>query len=283
MNRDKILVFILLLFCCVVLFSTQKALDSNRSPEAELEENLYLPDGKILKIVSLGFNSLLSDFLWVKSVLYFGKFTLDEDNPFIEVLLQKKGMVIDDLDHHHSHENEAGTQDSSTQLEQNLVNSSVLDKEPGLTILHDFEIAGMAPYIYPLLRRVVELNPHFIYPYQFGGLIVLHQTGKIDEAYSLLEFGWENNPQTWEIAYFLGFVDLVYRNDSEQALKWLSQAALIPGHLPVVEKVYNSLLKGGNNKDAIVEYLKGIFYATKNTKIREQIIEMINQVANSPQ
>ncbi len=103
MSRDKILVFMLLLFCCVVLFSTQKALDLNYSPEAELEENLYLPDGKILKIISLGFNSLLSDILWMKSVLYFGKFTLDEDNPFIEVLLQKKGMRIEYLEHDHSH------------------------------------------------------------------------------------------------------------------------------------------------------------------------------------
>ena len=282
MNRNKIFVVILLLFCFVVLFSTQKALDSNRSPEAELEENLYLPDGKILKIVSLGFNSLLSDFLWVKSVLYFGKFTLDDENPFIEVVLRKMGKTMADLDHNHSHENENGTQNTSTHLESDIVNSSDMEQDSIITILQDFEIAGMAPHIYPLLRRVVELNPHFIYPYEFGGLIVLHQTGKIDEAYSLLEFGWENNPQRWEIAYFLGFVDLVYRNDSEQALKWLSHAALIPGHLPVVEKVYNSLLNDENNKVAIVEYLNGIFSTTKNTKIQEQIVEMINKISNSP-
>ena len=37
-----------------------------------VEEALYLPSGKTVKKLSVGFDGLLSDFYWIRSVQYFG-------------------------------------------------------------------------------------------------------------------------------------------------------------------------------------------------------------------
>ena len=142
-----------------------------------------------------------------------------------------------------------------------------------------FEGKGLAPYIYPLLWRVVELNPYFIYPYEFGGLIVLHETGEIDQAYSLLEFGWEHNPNSWKIAYYLGFVELLYHGNTNKALEWLSQALLLPDHPPFIQNVYNALLQKDNHKNSIIDYLKGLYYSTDNTETQEKILNMLEDIA----
>lgn len=283
MKVSKIVVFIFLLVFASGVISTQKALDRYRTPESSLEESIYLPDGKILKIVSLGFSSLVADFLWLKSVLYFGKFTLDEDNPYVEILLKKKGISpAPDSHHHHGDDHEEhfdlklGTDNNPDMKAGEEMNFA---RDPHLVALHTFESKGMAPYIYPLLRRVVELNPYFTYPYLFGGLVVLDRTGEIDDAYSLLQFGWKHNPHDWKIAYYLGFIDLLYRGDNKSALRWLSHAIMIPGHLKFIDQLYQDLLQRKNNRSVVIDYLKGIYQSTDDTKTREQIIKMIGKIS----
>jgi hypothetical protein len=46
--------------------------ESLRGKEATLEEILYLPSGKVLKRLSLGYSGLLADIYWTRAVQYFG-------------------------------------------------------------------------------------------------------------------------------------------------------------------------------------------------------------------
>lgn len=49
-----------------------RAVDTIRGKEATLEEVLYLPSGKTVKKISLGYSSLLADIYWTRAVQYFG-------------------------------------------------------------------------------------------------------------------------------------------------------------------------------------------------------------------
>jgi tetratricopeptide (TPR) repeat protein len=49
-----------------------REVETVRGKEATLEEVLYLPSGKTLKRVSLGYSSLLADIYWTRAVQYFG-------------------------------------------------------------------------------------------------------------------------------------------------------------------------------------------------------------------
>lgn len=53
------------------IFSRQKV-ETLRGKEATLEEVLYLPSGKTLKRLSLGYSGLLANIYWTRAVQYFG-------------------------------------------------------------------------------------------------------------------------------------------------------------------------------------------------------------------
>jgi len=68
-------VLILSLSC----FFIQKQLD-RIAPEIQQENLLYFPSGRCIKSLTLGFNHLAADFLWIKAVVYFGEHYLSDQN-----------------------------------------------------------------------------------------------------------------------------------------------------------------------------------------------------------
>jgi tetratricopeptide (TPR) repeat protein len=59
-----------------------------RYPSRSIENLLYLPTGENLKVMSLGFRSLLADALWVKAIGYFGGHNLtDREYPWLHHIL----------------------------------------------------------------------------------------------------------------------------------------------------------------------------------------------------
>ena len=59
-----------------------------RYPSRRIENLLYLPTGENLKVMSLGFRSLLADALWVKAIGYFGGHNLtDREYPWLHHIL----------------------------------------------------------------------------------------------------------------------------------------------------------------------------------------------------
>lgn len=62
---------------CVAMFAgailALREAESARGPEASLEEVLYLPSGKTLKRLSLGYSGLLANIYWTRAVQYFGE------------------------------------------------------------------------------------------------------------------------------------------------------------------------------------------------------------------
>ncbi len=266
-------VIFLLIISGKVILSTQNRLDVYRTPEKALEEMVYLPDGKVLKWVSLGYSNVLADYLWIKSVLYFGRHTADDDNPFYDVIRKKYGISEDSPRPHYSPQVPAGV-DSTFNL----------SRDPRLrAIFYDFRSKGLAPFIYPLLERVVVLDPHFIEPYIFGGLYVLMDTGQIDEAFHLLEFGYQHNPGRWELPYYLAFLHLFYRGDATTALSYLKDAMVQPGSPPFVQSLSLALTQRLNQTEIVVDYLRGIYSTTKDPDMRSRILTALQKLGRSQQ
>jgi tetratricopeptide (TPR) repeat protein len=59
----------------------------------EVESLLYLPSGKYLKPLSLGYDQVVADLLWIKTINYFGNhFSTDKQYPWLSHLLN---LIID--------------------------------------------------------------------------------------------------------------------------------------------------------------------------------------------
>jgi hypothetical protein len=63
-------------FLLITLFAgsivTRRHVEKLRGPEATLEEVLFLPSGKTVKRLSLGYSGLLANIYWTRAVQYFG-------------------------------------------------------------------------------------------------------------------------------------------------------------------------------------------------------------------
>jgi tetratricopeptide (TPR) repeat protein len=73
LNRNATVIWSLLLavfFAGAVLCRSQ--VEKLRGKEVTLEEVLYMPSGKTVKRLSLGYSSLLADIYWTRAVQYFG-------------------------------------------------------------------------------------------------------------------------------------------------------------------------------------------------------------------
>ncbi|MDX2030998.1 MAG: hypothetical protein SF339_10035 [Blastocatellia bacterium] len=53
--------------------AAQGVLDAGRFAPAAIEEGMYLKSGEALKVASIGFDGLLSDLYWIRTVQYFGR------------------------------------------------------------------------------------------------------------------------------------------------------------------------------------------------------------------
>lgn len=73
-RRRSTTVLLCLLLASLFAGSTAmlRTIDSVRGKEATLEEVLYLPSGKTIKRMSLGYSNLLADVYWTRAVQYFG-------------------------------------------------------------------------------------------------------------------------------------------------------------------------------------------------------------------
>jgi len=266
-------VFLVLIILAEIVHTTQRRLDVYRTPEKALQDMIYLPDGHVLRWASLGFSSVLADYLWIKSVLYFGRHTVDEDNPFYEIIKKKYGLS-EDTHSIASPDSESAADTASASVSFNL------SKDPKLrAIFFNFKSRGMAPFIYPLLERVVILDPHFVEPYLFGGLYVMMDTGQLKEALHLLTLGYQNNPDRWEFPYYLAFLNLFYFGNSEAALAYLKESVVKPGAPPFVTTLSVALSHRLNKTQIMVDYLKGIYYSSKDPEIRRKIVQVLHDLS----
>jgi tetratricopeptide (TPR) repeat protein len=76
--------------------------------------------------------------------------------------------------------------------------------------------------ILPWLRIAAELDPHRIDTYTVAAYFLIRHLGKVDEAEQFLRDGLEANPDSYELAFELGQLYLVQRNDPVRARNlWL--------------------------------------------------------------
>lgn len=72
----------LLIASLAALWPVQRALDRERGRAVEISDVLYLPSGKLLRQLSLGYEALLADIYWTRVVQYFGRKRLAQSTRF---------------------------------------------------------------------------------------------------------------------------------------------------------------------------------------------------------
>src|SRR5262249_13576138 len=102
---------VVLLLCLGSVFVVQRWIDDRNSNQAAGpdDETLYFTSGSSIKKVSLGFEPLIADIYWIRTVQYFGRKLLEADKPVnisnlsdipMDSLVPLLNIVVE-LDPHH--------------------------------------------------------------------------------------------------------------------------------------------------------------------------------------
>jgi hypothetical protein len=131
-----------------------------------LYDNLYLPSGRFLREVSLGYEQIVADMIWFQSVQYYGGY--------------RKGE-------------------------------------------HDLA------YFEGLIDLVTDLDPHFIFPYRFGALVLSQDMEAFDRGIGVLRKGMHHNPTDWKLPFEIGFLYFVDARQYDMAARYFDLASRMPG------------------------------------------------------
>jgi tetratricopeptide (TPR) repeat protein len=84
-------------------------------------------------------------------------------------------------------------------------------------------------YFAGLIGIVNQLDPHFVFPYVFGAVVLAQDLGALDEGIQVLRRGMERNPQSWELPFEIGFLYYTVARDKPSAAHYFDLASRLPG------------------------------------------------------
>lgn len=84
-------------------------------------------------------------------------------------------------------------------------------------------------YFEGLIDIVTDLDPHFVFPYVFGAVVLSQDLEDISDAIALLKKGMAHNPQAWEIPFEAGFLYYTDARNPDMAARYFDLASRLPG------------------------------------------------------
>ena len=137
---------------------------------------------------------------------------------------------------------------------------------------------GGYDWVYHALDVVTTLDPKFAYAYQLGG-VTLSVLGKAPEKSNLLLIkGMKENPDVWQIPFYIGFNNFFYLNDFGRAAEYMAKASELPGHPAYLPKLAARLYVQAGNPDIALEFLMQMHKETGDEKVRATLEERIKEV-----
>ena len=165
--KTRQIIVVTVVFTALLAGSVLTTVRAKRYTEREyLYHSLYLPSGKFMDQVSLGYNQITSDMIWFSAVQYYGGFRSGD---------------------------------------------------------HDLA------YFKGLIDLVTDLDPHFIFPYLFGAVVMSQDMRSFESGIQLLRKGMHRNPTSWELPFEIGFLSLIDQGNHDMAARYFDLASRMPG------------------------------------------------------
>jgi len=272
---------IIIVIVCILLgfgiFRIQKYFDHYKELRFVNLNPVFLPDGEVLKWLSMGFRGVVADYLWIRSVLYYGRRVIDWDNPYYRYAVKNKQEIFPSTDSTVSH--------ISDTLAYNYESDSLIKmtKELRKNVVRRRKRSKHVEYVYPLLDRVTTVDPHFEFPYIFGGVYLLLDTQEYNRAYNLLKKGFKANEDSWKFPFYLGWIEWMYRNNPAKAVEFILQAVDNENCPHYVESMLSWLMQyikyeKIDHRMITKSYLQTLRMTTKNKKLKKRISDYLEQI-----
>jgi len=84
-------------------------------------------------------------------------------------------------------------------------------------------------YFEGLIQIVTDLDPHFIFPYTFGALVLSQDMQSFDRGIDILKKGMQHNPTSWRLPFEIGFLSYIDARNPDMAARYFDLASRMPG------------------------------------------------------
>jgi hypothetical protein len=133
-------------------------------------------------------------------------------------------------------------------------------------------------WLYHALDVITDLDPHYDYAYQVGGIVLTHLANRPDLSNKLLQKGLEPNPAVWQIPFYIGFNYYFYLHDPSHAADYIARASRLPGPPPFMALLATQLYAEAGIPETALNFLMAIRSQAPEGWIKEQLETRIKEV-----
>ena len=105
------------------------------------------------------------------------------------------------------------------------------------------------------LDVITTLDPHYVYAYDAGGLVLAELAGQVEWSNQLLKKGLTANPAAWRLAFQLGFNYFFHLHDYQTAADYMAMAAKLPGRPAYVPELAARLYGEAHHPELALHFL----------------------------
>jgi tetratricopeptide (TPR) repeat protein len=124
-------------------------------------------------------------------------------------------------------------------------------------------------YLYPIIDKLTDLDPRFVYPYTFGALLLAHDARDTINSIGILDKAKRLNPNKWEFPYMKGFILYIFFKKFKEAAEEFIEASKLPGAIPSAKRYAAFIYRRMGDREISKSMWMDIYQNSKNTMERE--------------
>lgn len=110
-------------------------------------------------------------------------------------------------------------------------------------------------WLFHALDVATTLDPHYVYAYDVGGVVLAELAGRVDWSNALLDKGLTANPDAWRLPFQLGFNSFFHQQNYVRAADYMAIAARLPGRPAYVPELAARLYVEGKQPALALDFL----------------------------
>ena len=131
-------------------------------------------------------------------------------------------------------------------------------------------------WLYCMIDLVTDLDPEFVAPFKYGGLMLHLEPDWVEAANLLMAKGIEHNPDEWYFPFTLA-MNYFDQDDLERAAGYAQMAADLPGAPFYLPNLAASMLNDTNRAEVSLQFLQEKYSDALDEKMRGAIYVKIQE------
>ena len=132
----------------------------------------------------------------------------------------------------------------------------------------------------PLLEITTHLDPHLMVAYEFGTSFLApkppHGAGEPERAIELLEYGIQQNPDSWKLYYDLGFVYYMELRDDKKAAETFERGSHVPNAHPFLKVMAAQMAQHAGEYETARMLWSATYQTAQDAQIKENAVEHLH-------